>query len=210
MYMYFSQVLEERRRHPQNDLISGLLTAEVDGQHLSDVELLGFCVLLLVAGNETTTNLIGNGLLTFFRHPGEMRRLWENPELATTAVDEILRYESPIQSNGRTVFETMEVAGQRLEPGDSVITLVGGANRDPLRFTDPERFDIGRREEMPLSFGWGIHHCLGAPLARLEGQVVFSRFVDRFTSMELAGPEPRWNTSFLRGLDTLPVRVTPR
>jgi cytochrome P450 len=207
---YFFELVARRRAEPTGDLLSALIELRDAGGPLSEEEMVATARLLFGAGFVTTTNLIGNGLLTFFRHPGEMRRLWENPELATTAVDEILRYESPIQSNGRTVFETMEVAGQRLEPGDSVITLVGGANRDPLRFTDPERFDIGRREEMPLSFGWGIHHCLGAPLARLEGQVVFSRFVDRFASMELAGPEPRWNTSFLRGLDTLPVRVTPR
>jgi cytochrome P450 len=207
---YFSDLVARRRAEPTDDLLSALIEARDSGGPLSEEEMVATARLLFGAGFVTTTNLIGNGLLTFFRHPGEMDRLWADPGLAATTVDEVLRYESPVQSNGRTVFETMEVAGQTLEAGDSVIPLVGGANRDPARFTDPERFDIGRREEMPLSFGWGIHHCLGAPLARLEGQVVFTRFVERFASMELAGPEPRWTTSFLRGVETLPVRVTPR
>jgi cytochrome P450 len=166
--------------------------------------------LLFGAGFVTTTNLIGNGLLTLFRHPSEMTRLWADPGVATTAVDEILRYESVVQTNGRTVLADAEIAGQQLREGDTVITLIGGANRDPARFDDPEAFDVGRRGEAPLSFGWGIHHCLGAPLARLEAQIVFTRFAERFETMELAGPEPEWNHSFLRGVDSMPVLVKPR
>jgi cytochrome P450 len=115
-----------------------------------------------------------------------------------------------VQSNARTAFADVEVAGQTVRAGETVVTLIGGANRDPARFTDPENFDIGRREEIPLSFGWGVHHCLGAPLARLEAQLVLSRLVERFSHIELAGPEPRWSRSFLRGVGNLPVRVTPR
>ena len=207
---YFSDLVARRRAEPTGDLLSALIEVRDSGGPLTEEEMVATARLLFGAGFVTTTNLIGNGLLTFFRHPGEMRRLWDDPGLAATAVEETLRYESPVQVNGRAVFDTMEVAGETLAGGDTVFTLVGGANRDPARFTDPERFDIGRRQETSLSFGWGIHHCLGAALARLEGQVVFTRFVDRFASMELAGPEPRWSTSFLRGLDTLPVRVTPR
>ncbi len=166
--------------------------------------------LLFGAGFVTTTNLIGNAMLTLFRHPDEMARLWRDPSLATTAVEEVLRFESIVQSNGREVLATTELAGQLLLPGDFVVTLIGGANRDPARFTDPERFDIGRTEEVPLSFGWGVHHCLGAPLARLEGKLVLTAFAERFASMELAGPEPPWSRSFLRGVGNLPVRVTPR
>jgi len=207
---YFRELVTHKRKDPADDLLSALIELRDAGGPLSEEEMVATARLLFGAGFVTTTNLIGNGMLTFFRHPGEMERLWRDPGLAGSAVDEVLRYESPVQANGRAVFETMEVGGQVLNAGDSVIPLIGGANRDPARFTDPERFDIGRREEMPLSFGWGIHHCLGAPLARLEGQVVFTRFVERFSAMELAGPEPPWNMAFLRGLDTLPVRVTPR
>jgi cytochrome P450 len=207
---YFADLVARRRAHPTGDLLSGLIELRDEGGPLSEDEMLSTARLLFAAGFVTTTNLIGNGLLTFFRHPSEMQRLWDDPSLATTAVEEVLRYESVVQINGRAVFETIEVGGQVIPAGDTVLTLIGGANRDPARFSDPERFDIGRREETPLSFGWGIHHCLGAPLARLEGQIVFTRFVERFTWMELAGDEPGWNTSFLRGIDTLPVRVKPR
>jgi cytochrome P450 len=171
--------------------------------------------LLFGAGFVTTTNLIGNGMVTFFRHPGEMARFWADPHgLAVTAVDEILRYESVVQTNGRWVFEPMELGPEteteKIDSGEVVIPLVGGANRDPERFPDPERFDVARKGEMPLSFGWGIHHCLGAPLARLEAQTVFTRLAERFARIELAGPIPRFSTTFLRGVPTLPVRVTPR
>ena len=207
---YFRELVTHKRKDPADDLLSALIELRDAGGPLSEEEMVATARLLFGAGFVTTTNLIGNGILTFFRHPVEMERLWHDPGLAGSAVDEVLRYESTVQVNGRSVLETTELGGQVLEAGDSVIPLIGGANRDPARFTDPERFDIGRREELPLSFGWGIHHCLGAPLARLEGQIVFTRFVERFSAMELDGPEPPWNTAFLRGLDTLPVRVTPR
>jgi cytochrome P450 len=140
-----------------------------------------------------------------------MARFWADPHgLAATAVDEILRYESVVQTNGRWVFEPIELGDEKIDAGETVIPLVGGANRDPERFADPERFDVGRRGEMPLSFGWGIHHCLGAPLARLEAQIVFTRLAERFVRIEPAGPIPRFNTTFLRGVPSLPVRVTPR
>jgi cytochrome P450 len=210
MEAYFHALVADKREEPQDDLLSALIELRDAGGPLSEEEMVATARLLFGAGFVTTTNLIGNGMVTFFHHPDEMARLWADPDLAATAVDEVLRYESPVQANGRAVLETTELGGVVLEAGDTVIPLIGGANRDPARFTDPERFDIGRREEMPLSFGWGIHHCLGAPLARLEGQIVFTKFVERFSRMEPAGPEPPWNTAFLRGVDTLPVRVTRR
>ncbi|MGH9023347.1 MAG: cytochrome P450 [Acidimicrobiia bacterium] len=207
---YFVDLVARKRRQPGDDLLSALIELRDAGGALSEEEMVATARLLFGAGFVTTTNLIGNGMLTLFRNPDEMHRLWEDPGLAQTTVEEILRYESPVQMNGRAVLERLEVGGQQLEQGDIVVALVAGANRDPGRFADPERFDVGRQGETPLSFGWGIHHCLGAPLARLEGEIVFTKLVERFASVELAGPEPEWTTSFLRGVANLPVRVVPR
>lgn len=207
---FFVELVADKRRHPGDDLLSDLIAQRDAGGPLSEDEMVSTARLLFGAGFVTTTNLIGNAMVTFFRHADQMARLWADPSLATTAVEEVLRYESIVQSNGREVLETTELAGQLLLPGDFVVTLIGGANRDPVRFTEPETFDIGRTEEVPLSFGWGVHHCLGAPLARLEGKLVLTRFAERFASMELTGPEPPWSRSFLRGVGNLPVRVVPR
>ena len=207
---FMVDLVGDKRRHPGDDLLSDLIAQRDAGGPLSEEEMVSTARLLFGAGFVTTTNLIGNSMLTFFRHPDQMERLWADPSLAGSAVEEVLRYESIVQSNGREVLETTELAGQVLLPGDFVVTLIGGANRDPGRFTEPERFDIGRQEEVPLSFGWGVHHCLGAPLARLEGKLVLEALTQRFASMELSGPEPPWSRSFLRGVGNLPVRVKPR
>jgi cytochrome P450 len=208
---YFADLVARKRKEPDDALLSALVEIRDSGGPLSEAEMVATGRLLFGAGFVTTTNLIGNGMVTFFRHPGEMARFWANPRgLAVTAVDEILRYESVVQTNGRWVFEPIELGEEKIDSGEVVIPLVGGANRDPERFPDPERFDVARKGEMPLSFGWGIHHCLGAPLARLEAQTVFTRLAERFARIELAGPIPRFSTTFLRGVPTLPVRVTPR
>ena len=207
---YFVDLAARKRARPGDDLLSALVEQADAGGSLTEEEVVATARLLFGAGFVTTTNLIGNAVVTLLRHPDQMRRLRDDPGLAATAVEEVLRYESIVQANGRTALETMEVAGQRLEAGDHVVILVGGANRDPACFRDPERFDIGREEEVPLSFGWGIHHCLGAPLARLEVRLVLTRLVERFSHIEFAGPEPPWTPSFLRGVATLPVRMTPR
>jgi cytochrome P450 len=212
---YFADLVARKRKEPDDALLSALIEIHDSGGPLSEQEMVATGRLLFGAGFVTTTNLIGNGMVTFFRHPGEMARFWADPHgLAVTAVDEILRYESVVQTNGRWVFEPMELGPEteteKIDSGEVVIPLVGGANRDPERFPDPERFDVARKGEMPLSFGWGIHHCLGAPLARLEAQTVFTRLAERFARIELAGPIPRFSTTFLRGVPTLPVRVTPR
>ncbi|HEY4408443.1 MAG TPA: cytochrome P450 [Acidimicrobiia bacterium] len=208
---YFADLVARKRREPDDALLSALIEIRDSGGPLSEAEMVATGRLLFGAGFVTTTNLIGNGMVTFFRHHGEMARFWADPHnLAATAVDEILRYESVVQTNGRWVFEPMELGDEKIDGGEVVIPLVGGANRDPERFGDPERFDVARRGEMPLSFGWGVHHCLGAPLARLEAQIVFTRLAERFARIEPAGPIPRFKTTFLRGVPSLPVRVTPR
>ena len=208
---YFADLVARKRAEPDDGLLSALIEIRDSGGPLSEEEMVATGRLLFGAGFVTTTNLIGNGMVAFFRHPGELARFWGDPHrFAATAVDEILRFESVVQTNGRSVFEPIELDGEIIGPGDTVITLIGGANRDPERFPYPESFDIARRGEAPLTFGWGIHHCLGAPLARLEAQIVFTRLAERFARIEPAGPIPRFSTTFLRGVPSLPVRVTSR
>jgi cytochrome P450 len=212
---YFADLVARKRREPDDGLLSALIEIRDSGGPLSEQEMVATGRLLFGAGFVTTTNLIGNGMVTFLRHPGEMARFWADPNgLAATAVDEILRYESVVQTNGRWVYEPIElgpVGGtEKIDAGQVVIPLIGGANRDPERFPQPERFDVARKGEMPLTFGWGIHHCLGAPLARMEAQIVFTKLAERFARIEPAGPIPRFKTAFLRGVPSLPVRVTPR
>jgi len=213
---YFADLVARKRKEPDDGLLSALVEIRDSGGPLSEEEMVATGRLLFGAGFVTTTNLIGNGMVTFFRHPAEMARFWADPHrLAGTAVEEILRYESVVQTNGRWLFEPMELGGPstgmtEIGAGEVVIPLVGGANRDPERFPEPERFDVARRGEMPLSFGWGVHHCLGAPLARLEARIVFTRLAERFARIEPAGPIPRFATTFLRGVPSLAVQVTPR
>jgi cytochrome P450 len=211
METYFVDLVARRRTEPTDDLLSGLIAARDSGGRLSEEELVAMAVLLFLAGFATTSHLIGSGLLALLRHPVEFDRLWDDPSLAPSAVEEMLRWEPSLPVAVRTAFEPIELGGQLIQTGETVIILLGAANRDPARFPEPERFDIGRAENPHLSFAAGIHYCLGAPLARLEGQIAFSRLIERFRHIELADDDPPWtNSSKLRGLDALPVRLQPR
>ncbi len=206
---YFDEVIEQRRVAPRDDLVSRLIAAEEDGDQLSHEEVLSLLELLLVAGNETTTNLIGNGLLALLQQPEQLERLRREPELIESAVEELLRFDSPVQATWRVALEDLEWDGHRIKRGQVAILLMGGANHDPARYEHPERLDVGREPNRHLSFGRGIHHCLGAPLARLEGQVVFARLLERYEMLRLA-EEPRFKDHIvLRGLTELRVEVAP-
>ncbi len=210
MEEYFRHLVAARRGALGDDLLSQLILAEDAGDKLTELELLSTAILLFAAGFETTTNLIGNGLLALLRHPDQLARLRVDPGLLPSAVDELLRYDSPVQVNGRIAGVDADIDGHTFPGGSTVLVLQGAANRDPRRFSDPDRLDVGRSEGASMSFGSGIHFCLGAALARVEGQVVFGRLLERFASVELLDDTPRYRDSItLRGLAELPVRLTP-
>jgi cytochrome P450 len=166
---YFRDLIRERRQAPRDDLLSLLIAAEEQGDKLTEGELLITCNLLFVAGHETTVNLIGNGLLALLNHPDELAKLRADPALLPGAVEELLRYDSPVQRTGRITNTDVEIDGRNIAKGSFVVTAIGAANRDPAHFPDPDRLDITRRDNRHVAFGFGIHFCLGAPLARLEG-----------------------------------------
>lgn len=206
---YFTALIAQRRQQPRDDLISALIAARDAEDRLSEDELLGMCVLLLIAGHETTVNLIGNGLLTLLRHPEQLALLRHHPEYLTSAIEEMLRYESPVQrSTPRFAAETFEIAGQRIEQGQQISLMFGAANRDPAHFPNPDRFDITRYPNPHLGFGSGIHYCLGAPLARIEARVAFSHILEHLPAIRLMTDQPEWKpVTWLRGLRRLPVSV---
>ena len=207
---YFLPIVQARRTAPQDDIVSALAQAEEAGDSLTEREMLTMLRLLLVAGNETTTNLIGNGLLALLRHPEQLERLRAEPGLIPAAVEELLRFDSPVQTDFRGALRDCEVNGFPVRRGQAVITLLGAANRDPEAFEDPDRLDVGRDGVGHLSFGRGIHHCLGAPLARLEGRIVFETLLERFASIRLLAAKPAFrSTVVLRGLDSLPISAVP-
>ena len=209
LFAYFETIVEARRREPRDDLVSALLAAEEEGNKLTREELLSTMLLILVAGNETTRNLIGNGMLALLRRPDQLRRLRDAPELLEPAVDELLRYDSPVQLDGRLVLEDLEMGGKRLRAGEKVIGLIGAANRDPAAFENPDVLDIGRTEKSHLSFGRGVHYCLGASLAILEARIAFRSLLDRFPSIRMAA-EPRYRDGIvLRGVESLWIEVEP-
>ena len=206
---YLMPIISARRVDPKDDIISALAQAEEEGDKLTEREVLIMLRLLLVAGNETTTNLIGNGVLALLRHPDQLAAMREDPALIPSAVEELLRFDSPVQVDVRSVLDDCEVNGFRVRRGDNVVTLLGAANRDPDRFEAPDRLDVRRGDQNHLSFGRGIHHCLGAPLARLEGRVVLQALIERFSSLRLLEDRPAFRSSVaLRGLLALPVSAT--
>ena len=205
---YFRGVIEIRRKEPEDDLLSALIAAKEQGEALSEHEVLATCVLLLVAGNETTTNLIGNGMVALLQHPGQLEQLRDDPSLTESAVEEFLRYDGPVQATGRTATEDIEVGGTVIKEGQVAFTLLGAANHDPAQFANPDTLDITRKDNRHLAFGHGIHFCLGAQLARVEAQVAFETLLRRFPDLKLGADGVEWGGAFiLRGPKALPLAV---
>jgi cytochrome P450 len=202
---YLRGVLMQRRREPQDDMLTSLIAAEENGDIFSEGELLAMCNLLLVAGHETTVNLLGNGALALLENPDQLDRLRRDPDLVGTAVDELLRYTSPVQWTGRVAAAEIELGGRTIQPPQSVIGILGAANRDPQVFPDPDRLDLGRHPNPHVAFGRGIHFCLGAPLAHLEAEVAMPMLLERFPRLRMAGKPEQRPTWVLRGLRRLPV-----
>ncbi|WP_235347339.1 cytochrome P450 [Arthrobacter sp. SPG23] len=204
---YFLDLIEQRRSRPGDDLISNLLAAEIDGQKLNVAELLGFCALLLVAGNETTTNLIGNAVLCFTEVPGSMERLVTEPSLLPQAVEEVLRFRSPVQSMYRVAVAETTLGDVQIPAGAPVVAWIGSANRDELQFQRAAEFDIDRGQSRHLAFGHGIHFCLGAPLARLEAKIALEALLSRLPGLTLAPGAhlERMDSTIVYGLKTLPT-----
>jgi cytochrome P450 len=207
LHAYLRGIIAERRRQPRADLISALVAVEERGDVLSEPELVIMCTLLLIAGHETTVNLIGNGMLALLRQPAEFARLHEEPSLIASAIEELLRFDSPVQLTARIATQPVEIGGHTVETGQWILPLLGAANHDPAQFAEPDKLDLSRNPNPHVAFGRGIHFCLGAPLARLEGQIAIGALVRRFPKLELAGEPVRRNQITLRGLQSLPVAI---
>ncbi|MBX9656690.1 cytochrome P450, partial [bacterium] len=206
MNEYFHAAIHRRRRTPGDDLLTALLAAQEQGDLLSDDELVATCVLLVFAGHETTTNLIGNGILSLLRHPTELSRLRDEPGLMPLAVEELLRFDGPAASVVRIATEDISLHGQKILAGDRVFAMLNAANRDPRQFANPETLDIARKENRHLAFGHGIHFCIGAPLARMEAKLAISAILQRCPNLDLQSRPLHWNNSLvLRGVRSLPV-----
>lgn len=207
MTAYFLAAVRREARQPTDGLVNALTTAEVDGDRLSEDEVVANVIVTMVGGQETTTNLIGNGLLTLLRQPAEMERLRSDPGLLPSAVEELLRYESPSQHTARLAPADVTLGGKAIRRGQAVIAVMGAANRDPARFPDPNRLDLARTDNRHLAFGWASHFCFGAPLARIEGQIAFETILRRLPELRLATDSVEWRPNLgLRGLTALPVR----
>lgn len=207
MSVYFSEIFEARRREPREDLISALVAVVQDGEKLSATELLSVCALILGAGHETTTNLLGNAVVALLRNPGERKRLSEDPTLIESAVEEFLRYDSPVQVTDRRATRPTRIGGYELKPGEFTVLVLGSGNRDPEVFSDPDRLDLGRPDNRHLSFSAGAHFCLGAQLARAEAQIALNTLLQRFPDFS-GDPDPSWRASFvLRGPAALPLTL---
>jgi len=203
---YFQRAIDQMRQHPREGLIHSFMTAELDGDRLTEEEIVANCIVTMVGGQETTTNLIGNGLLTLLRNPEQLERLRANPDLVPSAVEELLRYESPSQHTGRIAREDVELDGKLIRKGQAVMAIMAAANRDPERFPDPDRLILDRADNKHVAFGWSNHFCFGAPLARMEGQIAFATILRRLPNLQLLPGSLTWrNNSGLRGLTALPI-----
>jgi cytochrome P450 len=207
MTEYFREAIHEQRANPHEGLVGSLVRAEVDGAKLTEEEIIANSILTMIGGQETSTNLISSGLLTLLRHPEQMRILLEDPSLISSAVEELLRYESPIQHTARVAQEDFSLGGKLIRRGQSVVAVLAAGNRDPERFPNPDFLDVRRNDKGHLAFGWAAHFCFGAPLARVEGQIAFGTILRRLNHLELASENFEWRENFgLRGLSGLPVR----
>ena len=208
LYAYFRPLLAARRAEPRDDLLSAMIEAEEGGRRLDENDLLALCVLILAAGHETTANLIGNAVVTLLRYPEERKRLQEDPSLMPTAVNEFLRFESPIQLTDRAVVEDFELGGRTFRKGEFIGIALAAANRDPRVFDAPDRLDLGREPNTHLAFGHGTHFCLGSQLAKLEAEIALGALLRRFPDFSGPTDPPAWRRSMLlRGPEALPLRL---
>jgi len=206
MCAYFQAAVVDHRANPRDDLINALLTAEQDGDRLTEEEVVANTIVTMVGGQETTTNLIGNGMLTLLRHPDQLERLRADPSLIPSAIEELLRYESPSQHTARLAPEDTELGGKLIRKRQAVIAIMGAANRDPERFPEPDTLDVGRQDNRHLAFAWASHFCFGAPLARIEGQIAFEAVLRRMPDLRLQDERVTWRENLgLRGLNALHV-----
>jgi len=204
---YFHSAVREHQKQPKDDLIGALLNAENAGDSLTGEEVVANSIMLMTGGQETTTNLIGNGILTLLHNPGEFEKIQTNPSLIPSAIEELLRFESPIQYTSRLAPKDVQIGGQTIHQRQAVIVVMGAANRDPERFIDPDQLDICRQDNRHLAFAWGSHFCFGAPLARVEGQIVFETILRRIPNLKLEPGPVKWRENLgFRGLTTLPVK----
>jgi pimeloyl-[acyl-carrier protein] synthase len=209
MTRYFRSAIDEIRQNPRDGLIHAFLTAEIDGDRFSDEEVIANTIITMVGGQETTTNLIGNGILTLMRNPGELEQLRRDTSLIPSAIEEMLRYEPPSQHTARLAPKDLELGGKQIRKRQAVIAVMAAANRDPERFHDPDRFDIRRKDNRHLSFGWAAHFCFGAALARIEGHVALETMLRRLSYWSLEPIPQVWRTNLgLRGLTALPLSFT--
>jgi pimeloyl-[acyl-carrier protein] synthase len=210
MTSYYRDRIREQSTHPQQGVVHAFLNARVNGDKLSEDEIIANCIITMTGGQETTTNLIGNGLLSLLRNPEQMELLRNDPSLLPGAVEEMLRFESPIQHTGRLAPGDTELGGKTIRKRDAVLAVLGAANRDPEQFRDPDRLDIRRTENRHVAFGWAAHYCFGAPLARIEAQIAFSALLRRLRNPALVPGKLEWrtNTAF-RGLEALPITFEP-
>ena len=203
---YFHAAIARLRIHPQEGLVHSLMTAEIEGDRFTDEEVVANSIIVMVGGQETTTTLIGNGLLTLLRNPSQLQRLKSDPALMPSAVEELLRYESPVQQTARLAPHDLELGGKRIRKRQAVVAVLAAANRDPEIFPDPDRLDLGRQDNRHVAFGWAAHFCLGAALARVEAQIAFEMLLRRFPRMTLDSTPPKWRCNLdLRGLESLRV-----
>ncbi len=206
MTQYFREAIRDHQKQPKDDLIGAFLSAEQEGDRLTEEEVVANSIMVMTGGQETTTNLIGNGLLTLLRHPQQFEQLQNNPMLIPTAIEEMLRYESPIQYTSRLAPDDIVLGGKTIRKRQAVIAVMGAANRDPERFPNPNQFDITRKDNRHLAFAWGAHFCFGAPLARIEGDVAFETLLRRMPGMKLVPGPTNWRANMgFRGLTTLPI-----